>query len=253
MRWRWCMVAVTLTLLPRHTQAQQGWRSDRSCRSALSPSRFRVLLWSPDSSPQCAQLPNGVRVCRSVSLDAFMVTVEGPGLVAHQLAPAPRSYPFQEREVIDADLDGDGQREVVIAALDGVSNGMGVPYWTVYVLTPSAGSWHVDSIEVHEYSTPGSWVISPHSDRCTLLVTRWANGEEPGRGGGLYLYASWWDVRSGRLSRREAHPMVRRRYLLSFQNERWRDSPLHPLSWLQHPAARIVGPADTVGLGLPPN
>jgi hypothetical protein len=142
-------------------------------------------------------------------------------------------------EVIEADLDADGAREILIAVYHAHSTGLSVAYWTVYVLTPGSNSWQVDSLSVQEYSTVGSWAALPGETRCNLLHTSWVNGFEPSRGVGLYLEATWYALQYGQFVRRADRPVVRRRYLYSFERERNSNAtPDAPLGWLRDHRAK---------------
>jgi hypothetical protein len=138
-------------------------------------------------------------------------------------------------EVVQADLDDDGRQEVILATLDGVGNGMGVAYWTVYALSPGSIDWSIDSLPVQEYSSAGSWVVLSGEKRCNLLQTKWANGFEAGRGWGLYFHASWQAFEHGAFVQRVDRPILRRRYLFGFARERG-DTAVRagaPWTWLR--------------------
>ena len=143
-------------------------------------------------------------------------------------------------EVVQADLDGDGNQELAVAVLDAVSNGISIAYWTVYALTPGRNDWSIDSLSVQDYSSTGSWVAVSGEKRCNLLQTEWVGGFEAGRGWGLYLHASWQTLESDRFVQRVDRPIVRRRYLFSFERERG-DTTVRaaaPWAWLR--SARVV-------------
>jgi len=142
-------------------------------------------------------------------------------------------------EVIDADLDGDGVQELVVPLAVGWSNGMGVSFWTVYVLSPGETEWRVDSLPVEEYSTQGSWIAVQGERRCNLLQTSWVKGFEPRRGWGLYLEARWQTLEMGHFIQRMDRPVIRRRFLVGFAKERSASSVADaPFGWLRSSNAK---------------
>jgi hypothetical protein len=135
-------------------------------------------------------------------------------------------------EVLSGDLDGNGVAEVVVPVLKTGSNGMGIGYWSVLVISPNDYGWSVDTVEVEDYNTQGSWVRHPREPGCDLIETHWVNGYDPKRGGGLYLEARWLKL-DFRMTPRVDRPVLRRRYTNTFQEERSRtDGTTGPFSWL---------------------
>lgn len=108
---------------------------------------------------------------------------------------------------------------------------MAVSYWTVLALTPGRYDWSIDSAHVEEYSSRGSWVALRGEKSCNLLLTHWVNGYEADRGGGLYLQASWQAFEFSRFVQRVDRPIIRRRYLFSFERQR-SDTTIRDAPWV---------------------
>jgi len=233
------MVCVTATVLSARLSAQStngaAWWSDRPCQSALGRDRFDVVRVSPRSTPshgcrqeRCAGLRSGGEVCHCLTDSSHTISVTGVGARPLRFA-RPLSTIFDTLDVIDADLEGDGSHEIIVATLDGVSNGMAVPYWTVLALTPGRYDWIIDSAKVEEYSSLGSWVAVRGERSCNLLQTQWVNGFEAQRGTGLYLQASW-QTFDGWFVQRVDRPVISRRYLYRFERER-SDTTIRDAPW----------------------
>ena len=220
------MAGTLAQLLSAQTSAPVWW-SDRPCQAALGRRAFHIATVSSAPSTQsscqersCAHLPNGAVVCQCLSDTTRTIDVTGVGprplhFVRERGSAWPDSF-----DVIQADLDGDGSPEIVVATFDAASNGMGVAYWTVYVLSPGRMGWKVDSLGVQDYSSIGSWVALPKEKRCNLLQTAWVEAFEPRRGEGLYFQARWKAFEIGRFIDRVDRPTLRRRFLFRFEHER---------------------------------
>jgi hypothetical protein len=235
------LVAVIPSRLSAQSTNGAVWWTDRPCQSALGRDRFDIVKLSPRLAPShgcqqesCAHLRGGGQVCQCLSDTVRTITVTGV---------VPRTLKFERPwsdirpdtfDVIEADLEGDGSREIVVATLDAVSNGMAVPSWTILALSPGAYGWGIDSLQVEEYSSLGSWVTHRGEKSCNLLQTQWVNGYEAGRGGGLYLQASWQAFEYSRFIQRVDRPVIRRRFLNSFDRQR-SDTTIRdaPWAWLR--------------------
>jgi len=193
-------------------------------------------------SLRCTTLSHDGTVCQELRDSTRTITAKRRDAPPFHLTLswAARSAGPDSFEVIEADLDADGRSEIVVPVFVAQSNGMGVSYWTVYVLEPGKFGWSVDSVDVEEYSTIGSWVKTPSDSRCNLLRTQWVNGFDPKRQEGLYFEASWLTYSIGRFVRRVDRPTLHRRYLFGFENERSKESIREaPLSWLKAPDAVV--------------
>ncbi|PWR20815.1 hypothetical protein [Zavarzinia compransoris] len=159
-----------------------------------------------------------------------------------------------------ADVDGDGAAEIVTARLNGISNGLGVSYWTVTIAGTGAGfATAASSFTVNEF---GPEIFAPRIDGkpgCRVLATEW-QGDGDGLDG-TWFFGRWYDVVAGGLDLAPAGEARRRRLLNSF-DALWRRTAdaLHrehglsglgtPLAWLSGKAAtafdpRLPGPPGT--------
>ena len=188
----------------------------------------------------CVSLPQGVRVCKGLSDpgDAFVLERDGtrigtwPGIA--QLGET------SDFEVLQGDLDNDGQRELIVANLDSTSVGIAVNVWTIYIFRGDLQSFEPPlSFSVEEYGAFGTFVTK--GKRVEILATRWlwANDPKRRRGTGLYLAGRWWRYRKGELVPSTNRTILARRYLESFaaQRDKSISSPRKPVTWLTDPRA----------------
>lgn len=193
----------------------------------------------------CVSLPGGIRICKYMSESndgTFLVERQGK-----RLGKWPASASFGETsdfEVLLGDLDGDGQRELVVANHDGMSNGMAIDYWTISIFSDAEfRSFQAPLMfSVQEYGSFGTFV--PTSGRVDIFTTRWLNGEDPKgrRVPGTYLAGQWWRYKSGELHVVPDRPVMARRFLYSFADERNRtiSNPHIPYTWFLDPKTEIL-------------
>jgi LysM repeat protein len=185
----------------------------------------------------CTTGPSGARVC------AVRPTAEtGEGLFLEEggsRSQVSSEMPFMGQvdafQVFEADLDGDGDSERVIATLAAVSNGLAVSTWTVYVL--EKGHPTPLSFLVREYGE-GTFLQRADKRGCDVLFTEWRDLEDPLRGSGLYFIGNRSAYREGALVPTGA-PVRVRRYLREFrddfqdaQGDTWRLPVGKPARWL---------------------
>ena len=230
------LAMVPGVLFPQATPSAR-WLTDRPCSEALSRERFRVAPVEVRTPPsrscrekRCAHLRNGGEVCQCLTDSTRTISVREVGSRAIEFISPSSDVRPDSFDVVEADLDGDRESELVVARLDAVGNGMGVAHWTVFALMPGRYDWTVDSISVDDYSSVGSWIAIRGEQSCNLLATQWVNGFEPARGGGLYLEASWQAFESGHFVQRVDRPIIRRRLLFSFDRQRV-DSTIRDAPW----------------------
>jgi len=141
-----------------------------------------------------------------------------------------------------ADVDGDGRDDLVVATLNAISNGMAVEYWTVCAISGRASSAPPACVGVEDYGVMGYLTHGPGEHACLLLQTTWRWGTEPGRGNGLYLVGRWLRYSGSGFVPVTWRPILARRYLFSFQDER--SSSSKPLAWLRNRTTRSVSCPD---------
>jgi hypothetical protein len=146
-------------------------------------------------------------------------------------------------EVLQADLNGDGRRELILANHDGTSNGLGINNWTIYIFPDSEFRRPLSPLifSVEEYGSLGTFVTEGNS--ILILTTKWLWGKDPQgkRRNGLYLVGQWWRYRQGELVPAIERPLLARRYLERFASERGRTfgDQRAPYLWLKNPSAEV--------------
>lgn len=133
-------------------------------------------------------------------------------------------------EVMSCDMDSDEKKELVIASLEGVSNGMAVNYWSLYIIDDKIDSQSFLEFGVEDYGN-GSISWDDKARRCLVLHSSWEELDDLKRGPGLYLVGRWFKYNSGALNPVEDRRILARRYLFSFAKERGKGAPL---KWLSH-------------------
>jgi hypothetical protein len=114
-------------------------------------------------------------------------------------------------EARDADLDGDGEAELVVAWLVAVGNGLGISHWRLAILGPDA--FHPTLAGVQDY---GVGTLLDAERGCHVLATSWEWLDDPLRGEGTYLVGRPWRWSEGALVP-SGEPLLARRLLQSFR------------------------------------
>ena len=133
-------------------------------------------------------------------------------------------------DVFESDLDGDGRQELIVTDHNGTSNGLGVSYWTIYILPdPTYPLPTPMQFETQEYGKVGTFV--PDGDRFEVWTTEWKwIGETTG------IIGQQWRYRQGELIPTD-HPILRRWLSFNFAAERSQThrDPRVPYLWLANP------------------
>lgn len=193
----------------------------------------------------CIALPKNIRICKLLSddKDTFLVQKDGK-----RIGTWPGNAYLGETsdfEVLTGDLDNDRRPELIISNHDGMSNGLGVDYWTIFIF-PDPEFRHFSAplaFSVEEYGTFGTFVTS--GGRVNILTTSWVGNEDPKhrRGWGMYLVGQWWRYQSGELRPLLDRSIIARRYLFGFEKERNETTSRDriPFQWLSHLNTERVG------------
>ena len=207
----------------------------------------------------CVALRNRTRVCKVLSETDALFVVEKDGKTLGTWGANTYLGETGDFDVMQGDLDGDRKPELIIANRDSTSVGIGVSVWSIAIFPDTDfRSFQPPLIfSVKEYGTHGTFVVT--GGRLNILTTDWVWGEDPKgkRGQGLYLVGQWWRYRGGELTPL-SRSIVARRYLLSFERERWDTIESHriPYQWLSSRRAEFVstdfitGPAITSSQGV---
>ncbi|MEM8600191.1 MAG: hypothetical protein AAGF99_09750 [Bacteroidota bacterium] len=136
--------------------------------------------------------------------------------------------------------EADTMETVLVATLDGVSNGVGVSYWTATVLRDGVPAYRFRVEEFGE--TGGSFIVA--EGELVLWATEWVGGPDPTgeRGEGLYFTGRPFAVTPDGLVPRTDLDLRARRFLESFvRDERG------PVAWLldERAETRAEDPALT--------
>lgn len=138
-------------------------------------------------------------------------------------------------DAFEADLDGDGRQELIVANHDGTSNGKGVSYWTIYIVPdPSTHPFRSPlQFQVQEYGRQGTFVRD--ADRFEIWTTSWEWAKKTDG-----LVGQQWRYREGELVP-TSHPILRRWYSYNFKAERGktRSDPRIPYLWLASPKVEV--------------
>ena len=190
----------------------------------------------------CVTLPNRIRICKLLSDNADVFLVEKEGKTIGIWPSTAYLGTTDDFEVLRGDLDGDRQPEIIVANRDSTSNGLGVSVYTITIF-PNTDFRTFQSpltFSVQEYGSFGTFVHS--AGHVNILTTYWVSGDDPKRGGGLYLVGQWWRYKSGELVPLLNRNAIARRYLFSFERERWDTltSDRIPYRWLANHNATTV-------------
>ena len=213
-------------------------------------SRKLVIAEAPKSATvegyergHCVALRNRIRVCKVLSESDALFLIEKDGKTLGTWGANTYLGETDDFKVMHGDLDEDREPELIIANRDSTSVGIGVSVWTIAIFpdTDFRSFQPPLTFSVKEFGTHGTLVAT--RARLNLLTTDWVWGEDPKgkRGQGLYLVGQWWRYQHGELTpcRRG---IVARRYLLSFERERWDTIESHriPYQWLNNRRAEFV-------------
>ncbi len=189
----------------------------------------------------CVQLPGRVRICKCVSDTEEGFVVEKEGAIAGKWPASAFLGETADFEVLTGDLDGNGSKELIVANHDMTSTGLGINYWTIYIF-PGMGAQDFERplmFMVEEYGSDGTFVQARRE--VNILATRWlwTTPLRGRRGVGLYLTGRMWRYRDGALQPVPQRPLMARRFLDSFADERGRmeGSPDVPYRWFNNPQA----------------
>ncbi len=228
---------ICSTLLMIFTQRTYGQLS-----KANSPTPANVAGYE---KAHCVSLPQGIRVCKGLaeSDNAFVLDKDGKRIGTWPgIASLGETSDF---EVLQGDLDNDGQRELIVANHDSTSVGVAVTVWTISIFSAADVSnfRRPLTFSVVEYGPFGTFVSQDHL--VNVLSTRWQWAEDPKRrrGTGFYLLGQWWRYSRGELIPSTNRRILARRFLDSFAAERDQttEAPTVPFRWLSGPRAETFG------------
>ncbi len=148
---------------------------------------------------------------------AFLIEREGEALQYYRdevMAGALDAW-----RVVDADLDGDGTSEHVVALWTGQGNGLGISRWTLHVFN---ADWRLLGTREEVADWGRSAIIAAPGGRpgCDMLLTDYVeDAPAPGREG-LALEAKFLGMVDGLVVEVDDRPLLRRRLDTRFQRQR---------------------------------
>lgn len=208
---------------------------------------------SPASLPNCdkalcapaSPLQGRVCACLPADSDGEVTLLVNPGSSpAREVKTAMASFMFEPASfrLVAADFLGTRSDQVLVAALNSQSNGMGVELWSLWIVSKDRIT---RPLEASDFGTM-SFLTTATSGKCEIFVARWRNGWEPGRGAGLYITGHWREATAhGDLINDANRPTWYRRYLPDLERQRnaAMAGPRKTLPWFDSPdARRVVGP-----------
>ncbi|HLA63396.1 MAG TPA: hypothetical protein VK610_03155 [Rhodothermales bacterium] len=213
---------------------------------AQAPAAFPALPENADRgtfNPECVERA-GTRVCRQFiagegddqHLD-FIVTRDGRETARWTEGDAPGRFTF-------AAFDAGGT--LLVANFEDMSNGLGVRYWTVYVVPPGART-PTYRFAVRDFGDRGG-SFAAWRGRPVVWATDWLGGTDPSgrRGSGLYFVGRPFVIGTDGLEPATGVPLRARRYLDSFADQRGEGDTADPRAWLFDRRAEV----RTVDLAL---
>jgi hypothetical protein len=213
-------------------------------------SRKLVVAESPRSATvegyevgHCVCLRNRIRICKVLSEEGALFVIEKDGKTLGAWGANTYLGETDDFKVMHGDLEDDRKPELIIANRDSTSVGIGVSVWTIAIFpdTDFRSFQPPLTFSVKEYGTYGTFVTI--GERLSILTTDWIWGEDPKekRGQGLYLVGQWWRYHRGELTP-SPKAIIARRYLLSFERERWDTIESHriPYQWLTNRRAEYI-------------
>ncbi len=141
------------------------------------------------------------------------------------------------------DLDKNKSAELVVVDFDSQSNGLGVSYYTINIFPDfqTKGFQEPISFNTTEFGPNGTFVYNAKANETLILLTDWYGLDNLSETG-TYFVGRFFRYQNGLLKPATDKPVYARRYLYSFEDERYKTekNPLRPWLWLNSPKAQKV-------------
>lgn len=142
------------------------------------------------------------------------------------------------------DLDKNKSAELVVVDFDGQSNGMGISFYTINIFPDfqTKGFQKPISFGTQEFGANGTFVYDAKANETLILITDFNGLENISQKEGTYFVGRFFRYQNGMLKPATDRPIYARRYLNSFEDERYRTekNPLRPWLWLNSPKAQKI-------------
>jgi hypothetical protein len=194
----------------------------------------------------CVEFSNQLQVCKAANYESgeteYLVQNDNK-VLAKTIAPyfSLACCEMKDFHAYYGDLDKNGSNEIIIASLEGVSNGLGVSYFNIHIFQePLTLQQKPLTFPIQDFGKKGNFIYDKEANETFILVTSWDNYQtlDPNRGWGTYLVGRWFRYRNGTLLPVFEKPMLARRLLYSFAHERntaqGNGSQLIPYLWLKN-------------------
>jgi hypothetical protein len=192
----------------------------------------------------CVKLSGNYRVCKGSNIEdenlTHFIIQKNKKTLGTIDAPLFASSGYEDFRAFRGDLDKDGFSEIVIASQVTIGNGLGIAYFNIHIFQDPLkfGFQKPFTFPIEDFDEKGNFIYDPKHNEMQILVSYWRerNDIDVKRGSGMYLIGSWFRYRKGQLEPVFDKPMLARRLLYSFANERNDCSftkSCSPFSWLK--------------------
>lgn len=222
----------------------EDWRNDKECGKRL-PIPIKAEIAGCQKA-YCTQLSESSRICSCLNSsedEEGNIFIERSGKIVERWKA--KLYPPADENSfrVDSVKLTDNGEDLLVGAMETQSNGMGVQYWTVWAVTKKGIS---KPLNIQDYGIVGFLTRPTGVNVCNLLATRWMDGSEPKHGDGLYLVGRWFNFEDGNFTPNFERPIIYRRYLKSFEQQRnkaFSAAKPKPLLWFNDGNTKpVLGP-----------
>lgn len=149
--------------------------------------------------------------------------------------------------VYKGNLDKEFSDELVIVDFNSSSNGIMISHSTVYIFTDINKKDFQTYVKfpMEEFGENDNFIFDKKRNETLILATEWDGHTnfDKNRSWGLYLIGRWFRFRNKKLKPVFDKPNLARRYLFSFEKERWKtldkdEMKPRPYLWLKNPNTR---------------
>jgi hypothetical protein len=176
--------------------------------------------------PACVSLDSSTKICQGLAEDA----ASGAKFVVMRNDETVGEWESEvflgetaDYQVFRGDLDADGRDELVVANRNGISNGMGVNYWTIAVTPFPLNSEKLNPVQfqTEDFSVGAMFVPRKKSGGFDIMAANWQTlpVKKSNDRTALYYVGRWLIYRNNELETSD-RPILVRRYLSAFERER---------------------------------